>query len=139
MGIALGAPEVRRELLASARPQLRAVLKKTWRLPNRWGSVCGGPSHKRIGHQSRCTLTDQWREFPALGIGRASCSAGDGSFVMLVLGLLTTILVALLLLNTALAENSFQLNGIRENARDLSPSRAGAVWPACRCRIADWT
>lgn len=45
---------------------------------------------------------------------------GDGSFVMLVLGLLTTILVALLLLNTALAENSFQLNGIRENARDLT-------------------
>ncbi len=44
----------------------------------------------------------------------------DGAFVMLVLGLLTTVLVALLLLNTALAENSFQLNGIRQSARDLT-------------------
>ena len=44
----------------------------------------------------------------------------NGAFVMLVLGLLTTILVALLLLNTALAENSFQLNGIRQSARELT-------------------
>jgi len=37
-----------------------------------------------------------------------------------VLGLLSSILVALLLLNTALAENSFQLQDIRQTARDLT-------------------
>lgn len=45
---------------------------------------------------------------------------GNGAFLVLVLGLLSTILVSLLLLNTALAENSFQLQDIRQNARDLT-------------------
>jgi hypothetical protein len=45
---------------------------------------------------------------------------GDGAFVMLVLGLLTAILVSLLLLNTSLAENSFQLQTIRQDSRDMT-------------------
>lgn len=45
---------------------------------------------------------------------------GNGAFLVLVLGLLSTILVSLLLLNTALAENSFQLQDIRQTARDLT-------------------
>ncbi len=44
----------------------------------------------------------------------------SGAFLILVLGLLSTILVSLLLLNTALAENSFQLQKIRQSARDLT-------------------
>lgn len=45
---------------------------------------------------------------------------GNGAFLILVLGLLSSILVSLLLLNTALAENSFQLQDIRQTARDLT-------------------
>ena len=45
---------------------------------------------------------------------------GSGAFLLLVLGLLSSILVSLLLLNTALAENSFQLQDIRQTARDLT-------------------
>lgn len=45
---------------------------------------------------------------------------GSGAFLVLVLGLLSAILVSLLLLNTALAENSFQLQDIRQTARDLT-------------------
>ena len=45
---------------------------------------------------------------------------GNGAFLLLVLGLLSATLVALLILNTALAENSFQLQDIRQNARELT-------------------
>ncbi len=45
---------------------------------------------------------------------------GNGAFLLLVLGLLSATLVSLLVLNTALAENSFQLQDIRQNARDLT-------------------
>lgn len=44
---------------------------------------------------------------------------GNGAFLVLVLGLLSGILITLLMLNTALAENSFQLTDIRQKERDL--------------------
>ena len=45
---------------------------------------------------------------------------GSGAFLLLVLGLLSATLLSLLVLNTALAENSFQLQDIRQNARELT-------------------
>jgi hypothetical protein len=45
---------------------------------------------------------------------------GDGAFVVMVLGLLTATLFSLLLINTSLAENSFQLQTIREDSRDMT-------------------
>jgi len=45
---------------------------------------------------------------------------GDGAFVVMVLGLLTATLFSLLLLNTSLAENSFQLQTIRQDSRDMT-------------------
>lgn len=44
---------------------------------------------------------------------------GNGAFVLAILGACTAILFALLLLNTFLAENSFQLQSIREKSRQL--------------------
>ncbi len=45
---------------------------------------------------------------------------GNGAFIILVLGLLTATLFSLLLLNTSLAENSFQLQTIRKDSRELT-------------------
>lgn len=45
---------------------------------------------------------------------------GDGAFIVLILGLLTATLFSLLLLNTSLAENSFQLQTIREDSRNMT-------------------
>ncbi|NQU36824.1 MAG: hypothetical protein HQ526_04405 [Actinobacteria bacterium] len=45
---------------------------------------------------------------------------GDGSFVVLVLALLTATLFSLLLLNTSLAENSFALQTIRQDSREMT-------------------
>ncbi len=55
-----------------------------------------------------------------LVVSGGSVRLGSGAFVFLVLGLLTSTLLALLFLNTALAENSFQLQEIRQDSREMT-------------------